>query len=77
MSGPTNCSAISSSRSSLTSLTQNGSLAHELVAEILAAQFGMAALQPGHVLACLRYQTCIEHIPENDKTVPLVSPQRF
>ena len=50
---------------------------HELVAEILAAQLGMAVLEPGHVLAGLRYQTCIQHIPENDKAVPLVSPQRF
>ena len=47
----------------------------ELVSEILAAQLGMALLEPVHVLARLRYQACIEHIPENDVAVPLVLPE--
>jgi len=39
------------------------------VAEILAAQSGMASLKPGHVLARLRYQAGIEDIPENNKAI--------
>ena len=77
MFGPMKSSAMSRSRSSATSRSQNGSSRASPVTEILGPELGMALEQPVHVRVGLGDQAGVEDISEDDVTLVLALPLGF